>query len=198
MRRSWVSRSSYRRWRVFVYMSSVWRALGGLLTSAMRRRWPSPSCSRRQACFCHEDVVRSGEDAGVSPFYAFFTKASRSEGNNGSRRVLDSDGNGLVHGYVVIGLSLFIVYGYGKRCIGTCGVRGKCCSRGLCGVHVVCVCVESSMTPTVVTSSVGSPRFCVSQACQCSELVLVRESTRLLALHLVQGRIAAELGLHHQ
>ncbi|MQM19354.1 hypothetical protein Taro_052357 [Colocasia esculenta] len=38
------------------------------------------------------------------------------------------------------------------------------CLRGLSGVHVVCVCVASSMMPTVVTSSIGSPRFCVSQA----------------------------------
>ncbi|MQL68904.1 hypothetical protein Taro_001171 [Colocasia esculenta] len=34
----------------------------------------------------------------------------------------------------------------------------------LCGVQVVCVCVVSSTTPTVVTSSVGFPRFCVSLA----------------------------------
>ncbi|MQL69498.1 hypothetical protein Taro_001825 [Colocasia esculenta] len=40
-------------------------------------------------------------------------------------------------------------------------------------VHVVCVCVASSATLTVVTSSVGSPRFCVSQAHECSGLVPV-------------------------
>ncbi|MQM21865.1 hypothetical protein Taro_054910 [Colocasia esculenta] len=40
-------------------------------------------------------------------------------------------------------------------------------------VHVVCVCVASSTTPTMVTSSVGSPRFCVSQARECSGLVPV-------------------------
>ncbi|MQL93481.1 hypothetical protein Taro_026126 [Colocasia esculenta] len=33
--------------------------------------------------------------------------------------------------------------------------------------------LESSTTPTVVTSSVGSPRFCVSQASECSGLVPV-------------------------
>ncbi|MQL72537.1 hypothetical protein Taro_004870 [Colocasia esculenta] len=41
------------------------------------------------------------------------------------------------------------------------------------GVHVVCVCVASSMMPTVVSSPVGSPRFCVSQARECSGLVSV-------------------------
>ncbi|MQM01597.1 hypothetical protein Taro_034356 [Colocasia esculenta] len=37
-------------------------------------------------------------------------------------------------------------------------------SRGLCVVHVVSVYVVCSLTPFVDTSSVESPRFCVSQA----------------------------------
>ncbi|MQM08759.1 hypothetical protein Taro_041619 [Colocasia esculenta] len=88
-------------------MSAAWRALGGLLTSAMRRRWPSPSRSGRDgrvgqiepsklclakgrsfrvdferfdilvsflAWSCHEDVLQSGGNAGVSPFFTFFAK----------------------------------------------------------------------------------------------------------------------------
>ncbi|MQL72547.1 hypothetical protein Taro_004867 [Colocasia esculenta] len=41
------------------------------------------------------------------------------------------------------------------------------------GVHVVCVCVASSTMPTVVTSPVGSLKFCVSQARECTGLVPV-------------------------
>ncbi|MQL89373.1 hypothetical protein Taro_021938 [Colocasia esculenta] len=44
-------------------------------------------------------------------------------------------------------------------------------SRGLCIVHVVSVYVMCSLTPSVDTSSVGRPRFCVSQARECSGLV---------------------------
>ncbi|MQM15092.1 hypothetical protein Taro_048029 [Colocasia esculenta] len=72
------------------------------------------------------------------------------------------------------------------------------------GVHVVCVCAASSTTPTVVTSPVRYPRFCVSQALSAQGLfrylctVKVRESRKIPVLHLVQSRIAAELGLHHQ
>ncbi|MQL95114.1 hypothetical protein Taro_027776 [Colocasia esculenta] len=40
-------------------------------------------------------------------------------------------------------------------------------------VHVVYVCMASSTTPTVVTSSIGSPRFCVSQALERSGHVSV-------------------------
>ncbi|MQM07675.1 hypothetical protein Taro_040516 [Colocasia esculenta] len=77
-------------------------------------------------------------------------------------------------------------------------VSGALAPVGLEVVHVVCVCVASSTTPTVVTSSVGTPRFCVSQARECSGLVQVKESRRLLALRLVLSSVVAELGLHLQ
>ncbi|MQM07779.1 hypothetical protein Taro_040620 [Colocasia esculenta] len=64
-----------------------------------------------------------------------------------------------------------------RRCIGTLSTLGErvVCGlpdvnvvyvevlRGLCVVHVVSVYVVCSLTPSVDTSLVGSPRFCVSQ-----------------------------------
>ncbi|MQL96993.1 hypothetical protein Taro_029676 [Colocasia esculenta] len=49
---------------------------------------------------------------------------------------------------------------------GSYGVHVVCVkvSRGLCVAHVVFVHAACSLTPSVDTSSVGSPRFCVSQA----------------------------------
>ncbi|MQM06133.1 hypothetical protein Taro_038953 [Colocasia esculenta] len=54
-----------------------------------------------------------------------------------------------------------------SRIAGELGRRLQQCSSFFSctsGVHVVCVCVACSTTPTVVTSSVGCPKFCVSQA----------------------------------
>ncbi|MQM15962.1 hypothetical protein Taro_048915, partial [Colocasia esculenta] len=52
------------------------------------------------------------------------------------------------------------------------------CSGGLSGVLVVCVCVASSTTPTLVTSSVGCPMFSVSQALE-RQLDLLSVAARL-------------------
>ncbi|MQL99015.1 hypothetical protein Taro_031732, partial [Colocasia esculenta] len=53
--------------------------------------------------------------------------------------------------------------------------------RGLCVVHVVSVYMACSLTPSVDTSSVGSPRFCVSQARECSGLVPVLGTDEVLS-----------------
>ncbi|MQL88411.1 hypothetical protein Taro_020976 [Colocasia esculenta] len=53
-------------------------------------------------------------------------------------------------------------------------------SRGFCVVHVVSVYVVCSLTPSVDTSSVGSPRFCVSQA-RCGGLVGLHSSLYLFS-----------------
>ncbi|MQM02908.1 hypothetical protein Taro_035677 [Colocasia esculenta] len=65
------------------------------------------------------------------------------------------------------------MHGNSKRCIGTRSARGACGMRGLRSVRVVVVrfhvaCAVCTTTPTVDTSSVGSPRFCVSQARVCA------------------------------
>ncbi|MQM13013.1 hypothetical protein Taro_045934 [Colocasia esculenta] len=52
-------------------------------------------------------------------------------------------------------------------------------------VHVVSMCVASSTTPTVVTSSVGCPRFCVSQAVSSG---LVPWQLDLLSIVRLSGR----------
>ncbi|MQM01187.1 hypothetical protein Taro_033943 [Colocasia esculenta] len=59
-----------------------------------------------------------------------------------------------------------------------CGLRGV--SHGLCVVHMVSVYVVCSLTPSVDTSSVGSPRFCVSQARECSGLVPILGTDEVL------------------
>ncbi|MQM02451.1 hypothetical protein Taro_035219 [Colocasia esculenta] len=48
-------------------------------------------------------------------------------------------------------------------------------------VHVVSVYVVCSVTPSVDTSSVGIPRFCVSQARECSGLVPILGTDEVLS-----------------
>ncbi|MQL69434.1 hypothetical protein Taro_001729 [Colocasia esculenta] len=74
---------------------------------------------------------------------------------------------------------------------GAYGVWFIWCSRGLrevlrgwCVVHVVSVYVVFSLTPSVDTSSVGSPRFCVSQARECSGLVPVLGTDEVVVVYL--------------
>ena len=97
--------------------------------------------------------------------------------------------------FTIICLAQYMICDDSRRCIGTLFTPGERVvrglygvhvvyvevSRGLCVAHVVSVYVVCSLTPSVDTSSVGSPRFCVSQARECSGLVPVLSTDEVLS-----------------